>query len=111
MGSRLLTETICAIQPDAGRKSDLCQWKSDTSLNKMNYKDPRQKSQENVCYDIDSKNGMFPTFRQARKRQFSGRVWDKLGFKKTQADVSSKRRDLESSTDMNRQNKRLRHDF
>ena len=46
-----------------------------------------------------------------RKRQFLGRSWVKIGLRKTQPNVNSKRRDSGSSTDIDRQNQRLRHEI
>ena len=42
---------------------------------------------------------------------FSGRSWPKIGLRKTQPNVCSKRRDSESWTDIERQNQRRRHEI
>ena len=64
-----------------------------------------------ACYEHVSSNGKFQTLGKAQNKQFWGRCWDKIGFRRSQADVCSKRRDCDFSTDIHRQNQRLRHEF
>ena len=50
-----------------------------------------------------------PNLKNNRKKKILGRCWAKIGLSKTHRDVNSKGRDAESSTDIDRQNQRLRH--
>ena len=59
----------------------------------------------------EHKFSKFETFQKPRKIQFLGRSWAKIGLRKTQPNVCSKRRDSESWTDIDRQNQRLRHEI
>ena len=50
-------------------------------------------------YERKSSKKKFQTFQKPRKKHFQGRSWAKIGLRKTQPNVSSKRRDFESWTD------------
>ena len=70
--------------------------------------------QKDFCtarYEHKSSIFFFQTFQKKRKKYFFGRSWAKIGLRKTQPNVVLKRRDSESSTDIDRQNQRLRHEF
>ena len=56
-------------------------------------------------YERKSSKKKFRTFQKPRKKQFLGRSWAKIGLRKTQPNVCSKRRDSESWTDIERQNR------
>ena len=62
-------------------------------------------------YEHKSSKKKFQTFRKPRKKPFLGRSWAKIGLRKTQPNVCSKRRDSESWTDIERQNQRLRNEI
>ena len=62
-------------------------------------------------YERKSSKKKFQTFQKPRKKSFMGRSWAKIGLRKTQPNVCSKRRDSESWTDIDRQNQRLRHEI
>ena len=49
--------------------------------------------------------------KKKRKKYFLGRYWAKIGPRKAQPNVNSKRRDSESSPDIDRLNQRLRHEI
>ena len=62
-------------------------------------------------YEHKSSKKKFQNFQKPRKKQFLGRSWAKIGLRKTQPNVCSKRRDSESWTDIDRQKQRLRHEI
>ena len=62
-------------------------------------------------YERKSSKKNFQTFQKPRKKQFLSRSWAKIGLRKTQPNVCSKRRDSESWRDIDRQNQRLRHEI
>ena len=69
---------------------------------------------EDFCaarYEQKSSKKNFQTFQKPRKKSFLGRSWAKIGLRKTQPNVHSKRRDSESSADIDRQNQGLRHEI
>ena len=49
--------------------------------------------------------------KKMKKKTFLARCWAKIGRRKLRQMFNSKRRDSESSTDLNRQNQRLRHEI
>ena len=53
------------------------------------------------------------TFQTQKKTKttFLGRSWAKIGLRKTKPNLNSKRRDSESSTDIDRQSQRLRNEI
>ena len=62
-------------------------------------------------YEHKSSERKFQTSQKPRKKLFLDRSLAKVGLRKTQPNVSSKRRDSESWTDIDRQNQRLRHEI
>ena len=62
-------------------------------------------------YERKSSKKKFQTIQKSRKKKILGRFWAKIGLRKTQPNVCSKRRDFESWTDIDRQNQRLRHEI
>ena len=67
----------------------------------LNFKDTRVKIYVPVAMTTNLQ-------KQNRKKKVLGRCWAKIGLKKPQPNVDSERRDSESSTDIDRQNQRLR---
>ena len=47
----------------------------------------KNKQVQLACHEQDSLNGKFQTFGKSQKKQFWGRLWAKIGFRKTRADV------------------------
>ena len=64
-----------------------------------------------ACYEHRSSKKEFQTFQNPPRKYFLGRSWAKIGLRKTQPNVCSKRRNSESSTDIDGQNQRLRHEI
>ena len=90
---------------------DRWQWKRDVSKKKLEFRRYKPTDLCTARYEHKSSKKKFQTFRKTRKKSFLGRSWAKIGLRKTQPNVNSKRRDSESSTDIGRQNQRLLHEI
>ena len=55
-------------------------------------------------YEHKSCTKKLQTFQKPRKKEFLGRSWAKIGLRRTQPNVKSKRRDSEASTDIDKTN-------